>query len=877
MAFDPSTATEITDVPKKTKFDPSTATATEGQATPKEVKEVKPTLLERGKRVGEEALTGGIYGAFAPEMMEASGGAIRSAFGGLPGPIGRGASGLGSALVLGGEAMRAYRPASMAVGTLGGATGEITGQAVESQYGPGVSAELGRLLGATLGPVPLQALGSKTGRLVGTLLSKVGVPGMGTAKTVGQLLQEEGIKPGTLTETQKDFIKRKIEDIRGGKPSLEAEKEISNMLKQGAQKVTQTAERQALELESNAQQQYDFMIREAQDKAQRIRQNALSQSPSVRQIAEIEANNALQQGQSQAKQILDNAKKQAVDLRSKSGRLTTKTEQETQKAKGEIKQIGQDKELTDIFDPVQKKTIEKQQKFIEDRDALDKDLRQAQQKIVNANESKGVTVEAMPTYKEIDALTKPFDVATSPTILKNTDPGVLSFYKRIRDSIISKTYELNPEQAQIARNLGYNVQEIPSKTPDGQPTYQRKFNSSFEAVDDARRFVGEIFKNPIEGYGAVKGLKEQNVYELLSRLQQEYVGAAEQKALQKNWSEASKNLEQFDTKAGRLLTSIEEGTTQTAKAPAELGTRFFGNRTGVEQLISLTGDESLVKKTAGDYVVNNLKNKDAKGVRDWLQNAKNSDFLSHPSLSELKTKVEQYFEKLARAEKFGEARGSLSKTLGTEMQALPIKAEQKATKVLTEAEKEAARLEQQRIKLGAKGLRGEKAVAAKQVPEATKEAEDLTKPMLAQAKDIRSEAQKTADLITAGDKSGPARVRNLINSENEKELAETAKIISSTSEGKKKFAEAFSQVIADKVGDTGANLGSVIKEIKYINERLVRNGLLDTKTANDIETKLKDVFVAPVDVRTKVSMTQRLLRNALIGYVGPGLARLGDE
>jgi hypothetical protein len=129
-------------------------------------------------------------------------------------------------------------------------------------------------------------------------------------------------------------------------------------------------------------------------------------------------------------------------------------------------------------------------------------------------------------------------------------------------------------------------------------------------------------------------------------LQQEYVGAAEQKALQKNWSDASRNLDQFDTKAGRLLTSIEEGTAQTAKAPAELGTRFFNNRTGVEQLISLTGDESLVKKTAGDYVVNNLKNKDAKGVRDWLQNAKNSDFLSHPSLSELKTKVEQYSEKL---------------------------------------------------------------------------------------------------------------------------------------------------------------------------------------------------------------------------------------
>jgi hypothetical protein len=55
-------------------------------------------------------------------------------------------------------------------------------------------------------------------------------------------------------------------------------------------------------------------------------------------------------------------------------------------------------------------------------------------------------------------------------------------------------------------------------------------------------------------------------------------------------------------------------------------------------LIDLTGEEALVKKTASDYVASSLADKDANGVRSWLQNPKNSDFLSHPSLADLKRK-----------------------------------------------------------------------------------------------------------------------------------------------------------------------------------------------------------------------------------------------
>ena len=89
----------------------------------------EPTVLERGKRVGEEALTSGIFGAVAPEMMQATGQGIKRV-GQAAGPYGRIPTAVGSALEAGGVAMKGARPASFFAGTIGGAGGETAGQIV---------------------------------------------------------------------------------------------------------------------------------------------------------------------------------------------------------------------------------------------------------------------------------------------------------------------------------------------------------------------------------------------------------------------------------------------------------------------------------------------------------------------------------------------------------------------------------------------------------------------------------------------------------------------------------------------------------------------------------------------------------------------------
>jgi hypothetical protein len=423
--------------------------------------------------------------------------------------------------------------------------------------------------------------------------------------------------------------------------------------------------------EAAAQVRIDNLNRQLNTENEKILNLAKQKADALRLQGGAEAEKAANEVLSAAQAQINRSKQQVATI-------NEKTQNRVNAAKSGIQKLGKEKELTDIFTPVQEKSIEKQNAFIAERDKLDKVLRDKQKDIVAANQAKGVQLENMPAYSEIDKLTRPFDPVTSPDIVKVTDPGVLSFYKRIRDSVINKRYELTKEQADTAKSLGYNVQEEGGR-------YYRIFKSSFEAADDARRFVGEVFRNPPEGYGAVKGIKQQNMYDLLSRLQQEYVGATEQKALQKNWADAARNLEQFETKAGRTLTEIEEGTSHTAKPPAELGNVFFTNRSGVQNLIDITGDASLVKRTAGEYLVNQFRGQNSGAVRTWLNQPKNRDWLSHPALADIKSQAEQYANALSSAERAQRATSKLAEApIKVEGKRLPTtQAEQQA---LTKAE-----------------------------------------------------------------------------------------------------------------------------------------------------------------------------------------------
>jgi cell division septum initiation protein DivIVA len=816
----------------------------------------EPGLLEKGTEVGRQGLIGGIAGTVFPEIAETTGKVIRKGEA-LPGLVGRASRYVGTGLELAGTAMKASRPAAMATGVVGGVIGETAGQAYESQYGPGLDAEVVRLLSSTLGPVPIQYLSTKTGGLISALASKF-APGFSTARTVGQLMEEQGVKASNLSGEQRAFIQKKLNDIRGGQSSVDAEKEIVEMLQKDVARLRSTAATDANAIEAFAANQSKRILDDATKRADEIRARARSYSPAIRQIAEIDAKDILSKAQVQVQQLEKQTRTQIANLRQQSGKLSQRSEQNISKAQGEITTLGQDKPLTDVFTPVQKTTLARQKAIIDERDVLDKTLRQEQAKIVAANEANGVKLSDMDSYKQIEALTRPFDPVTSPTVRRVTDPGVLAFYKRIRDSVIDQRYELTKEQAEAASRNGFPVQQ------DGERFY-RVFRSSFEAADDARRFAGTVFKNPPEGYEAVRGQVQQNVYGLLKKLQEDYVGQVQRKALQDNWAQATKRLELFETKAGKSLTEIEQGTADVLKPPAELANVFFGNRTGVDRLITQTGDERLVRQTAGDYVASQLRGMNAQQATSWLGQAKNKDFLSHPSLSDLQAKAQAYVANLARAEGFGAARGKLATALRTEAESLPGMLTKETPKIMSKAEEQAANIQQQRIKDAALGLKGQKKTAAEIKATGKKEAEAVTTQATAEASAVRQAAEERAKVILA-ETTDPERLRNIVFNIKDAEWEEMSRIVLAETDGKAKFAKAIGEVIADKAG---SSLKGAIADWKFISNRLTKYGLMDKSQTDAIASKLNEIYVAPASLADKMSFTQRLINNAILGYGVP--------
>ena len=803
-------------------------------------KEKEPSLIERGMRVGRETFAGGVAGALAPEVMQTTGKGVKT-FGQALGPYGRIPTAVGSAIEAGGVAMKAARPASFAAGTIGGAGGETAGQVVEAKYGPGYGAETARLLGAVLTPVPFEYLGTQTGKLIGTLAGKF-VPGMSTAKTVGQLLQEQNIKPQSLTAEQRAFIEKKIADIRGGQRSIDAEKEIVDMLKAGAGKITQQAAMTADQLEAAAKSQSQSILSEAQQTAKRIRDSARALSPAQRQISEADAQSVLQKGQQEAARIEKQFRDQIAEMRGKAGKLTTRAAEGTQEARKSLvaigtpqtpTQIGQSirNATTPIFENLKKVRSDNAEKFKGEAfgDALNK-------------ERAGQKVENTKSFKEA--------ITSIDNAIKNPETG-------LRNVSIN---EVESQLQKVRRALD------PVKEVDGVSTAQPV---SFEGLENLRRFLRDrSYGLPAEGFDAIGQKQAGELANAVEKIQREF--SPKIAKFLEQYKTDSEPLNRFKTKLGEALVGKEEfDMNRFATDPAELANKVFKSETSVKDLMQLLGgDARSAEQFARSVVANKLQDASGKDIQKFVTS--NADWLNQ--FPQLRQQLEAAATTIGRAEGFGGTRTTLADTLRTGATKLADVIPSKTGAVLTKAEQEAQKAAEQRIKGAAKGLKGEKKLAAGVVKEAETEAAGVTKAASAEAQKIRAEAQTRADTILKGTTDAD-RVRQIILGTDDAAWKETSNIVLSTPGGKEKFADAVNQILADKAT---SSLKGAIDDWKYIGQRLIDNGLMDSKKVAETAAKLQEIFVTPVDLRRKTTMAERLVRNALVGYVVPSAARVGD-
>jgi cell division septum initiation protein DivIVA len=157
----------------------------------------------------------------------------------------------------------------------------------------------------------------------------------------------------------------------------------------------------------------------------------------------------------------------------------------------------------------------------------------------------------------------------------------------------------------------------------------------------------------------------------------------------------------------------------------------------------------------------------------------------------------------------------------------------------------------------------------------TTQAERKAAELTGEAKKVRDAAESNARLLTSGDKAGEVRVRDLVITDNEKELQETARVILSNPAGKERFDEAVGQVFAELATKSPK---SAAQRWKYVSQSLRRAGLISDEAATNISKGLQDLLVTPISQAEKSgfvkSFIRNSLRNAVISYGVPGVERV---
>jgi hypothetical protein len=248
-----------------------------------------------------------------------------------------------------------------------------------------------------------------------------------------------------------------------------------------------------------------------------------------------------------------------------------------------------------------------------------------------------------------------------------------------------RTVELTPAEARAAVEAGFEVKRVPVG-PQGdvpaqadQVKYVRTFKTSFEALDNLRRRLGESFNGVPSGFEGIPTHLARDMYGKVSRVLDDYVGTA-RADVQANWKAGLQALEPYDnTRLGKALSGVQGETsapnTFAANVPGKI---IAGGREAVEQVGALAGPQAQ-KQFLRDEIQAAMVGPDGAPldydavIKKLGQNTKYEDALNADP--ELKVAVQQHLQRLndakiagTRAEAFtgfGKARTKAAETAET--------------------------------------------------------------------------------------------------------------------------------------------------------------------------------------------------------------------
>ena len=454
------------------------------------------------------------------------------------------------------------------------------------------------------------------------------------------------------------------------------------------------------------------------------------------------------------------------------------------KARGTVETVGENKPLSAIGQDLQTAAAAREADLKTAASTQYTKTEADVNKIVSNREASGESVTSLPSYTSLIASLK-----------NETKPGV-------RSKDVAAAYQKILDQIKIGA--------------EGE-------KPSFQAIDDARRLLGEAFRGQAdEGYKAIGQTAQKKYYGLLSQVQKDFAGEPQTQLLTQ-YADTRPGLEIFGSKAGTKLTGVDKGAmTQFASDPSKLPDYFFSTPKNYNALIEMVGSKEMALKAAQQYAANQLAPKEtSKQVGNWM--TANREFLS--AVPEVRDAVIKYRTTLENGERAVANIGGGIKQLSTANADL-----------LKTAQANAA----QQLKTG-----NLQATAAK-----------------TEAATITKEAAKAADNIW-NSTSGPLKnVRDAIEGGNMEKWAAIAPVIERSPDAKKAVFDAVRQVTSEM----GSSKGVTQKFNETMRPALEKFGMLGADEANSIAQQLAAIEAKRIPDAEKLGLARRLLLQGISGY-----------
>jgi hypothetical protein len=651
-------------------------------------------------------------------------------------------------------------------GALGAMSPEIlTGAGIAVSAIPEVGPVLGRMLmtageaarGARLAAAATGAVSGATSETAGQVAEKVGAPpavadaarfAAGFATPGAQLLASKmrGLYNAVGTLLGKDMQSAAV---------TKAATALRGMEEAG---VPQHALHQALQSGADAE------IKAAEQEGQKVLAEARQRAADVGTADARAAQRVLDDGQTRASQIVAEARQRAAQLNKISqGRMETAGKVLAQ-AEPALRVVGQPKELSDIGKELQQQVGAQHQAALQARNDAYAALKGQRDALVQQKEAAGQSIDQTPA---LQGLQKQIQSKLSPTrsgFVGVVDPGVRKAYESIQDAITRKSVDTGMLDAA------------------GNPI-RKQFKTSFEALDQVRRRLGDVVANrDVEGYSAIGKDLAAKLYAQISKAQQEFVGEVGGKNLQQEmqniYKEGTAAAKGFQVGAAGKATALDRiDPERFAADPQGLPRQFFSSQQSVRDLAELT-NPGLVDRTARSYVSQSLRGMSSKQVESWMQ--KNRDWMRE--VPGLQKDVQSYSQKLQRIE---QTAGKVEKSAG--------QFAKQAEGIVPEAQKAASAERAETIRRA--GQIGEGSVASQQrvLETGQKQAEAATKAAAQPAVDLQK-------MLQGGER--PEAIRDLLLNGKPAQTRLAARIASQTPEGQRQLEQSVRQLTASMTEKT---------------------------------------------------------------------------